>query len=199
MFRENRAEKLTTLGTLCFALFMVLLDSTIVNVALPTISADLHTGVSGLQWVADAFTLALATCVLSGGTLGDRFGRKRMFLVGLTIFTVGSFLWHRAEHRRTHRFPRLQVGAAILLPSTLAILAPTFPDPRERATAIGIWAGVSGTALGAGPLIGGLLVNSGDWRSVFFINVPIGIVAFGTASTHPRIASPVVASMSRGG
>jgi EmrB/QacA subfamily drug resistance transporter len=183
MFRENRAEKLTTLGTLCFALFMVLLDSTIVNVALPTISGDLNTGVSGLQWVADAFTLALATCVLTGGTLGDRFGRKRMFLIGLTVFTVGSFACGVAPSIGALIASRaLQgVGAAILLPSTLGILAPTFPDPRERATAIGIWAGVSGTALGAGPLIGGLIVNSGDWRGVFFINIPIGIIAFAVA------------------
>src|SRR5207247_2437042 len=116
----------------------------IVNVALPTISTELHTGVSGLQWVVDAFTLALATCLLTGGTLGDRFGRKRMFLVGLTIFTSGSLLCGLAPSiGALIAFRGLQgVGAAILLPSTLAILTPTFPDPRERAAAIGIWAGV---------------------------------------------------------
>src|SRR4051812_42357275 len=149
MFRENRAEKLATLGTLCFALFMVLLDGTIVNVALPTISSDLNASVSGLQWVADAFTLALATCLLTGGALGDRFGRKRMFLIGLTVFTVGSFLSGVAPNMGALIAARgLQgLGAALLLPATLSILAPTFPDPRERATAIGIWAGVSGIAL----------------------------------------------------
>ena len=145
--------KLTTLFTMCFALFMAMLDNTVVNVALPTIQRDFGSGVSGLQWIISAYTLFFASLMLTGGTLGDLYGRKRLFLIGLVVFTSGSLLCGLAPSLHWLIAGRAVqgVGAAALLPGTLSILITTFPDPRERAQAIGLWAGVSGLALAAGP------------------------------------------------
>lgn len=183
MFEENRRTKLFTLGAICFGLFMVMLDNTVVNLALPTIQQRLNAGLSELQWIVDAFTLLLASLMLTGGTLGDLYGRKRAFIVGLMVFTAGSLLCALS--------PTIQIliggravqgiGAAVMMPSTLAILTNTFTDPRERAQAIGIWAGVSGIALALGPALGGIMVDAFGWQSIFYINVPIGLIAFGIA------------------
>ena len=176
---ENAREKVIVLLTMCFALAMAMLDNTVVNVALPTISRELGAGVSGLQWIVDGYVLVFASLLLTGGIAGDRYGRKRLFLTGLVIFTAASALCGLSGSTGQLIAARaLQgAGAALLLPGTLTIITVTFP-PHERAKAIGLWAGMSGVALALGPTVGGLMVEHLGWQSVFFLNVPIGIVAF---------------------
>src|SRR6266545_1389288 len=180
MFEENRRTKLLTLALSCLALFIVLLDMTIVNNALPSIQRQLNTSLSGLQWIIDAYALVFASLLLTTGSLSDRQGRKRWFLIGLAVFTAGSALCGLAPNIGVLVAARaLQaVGGAALSPASLSLLTNAFPDPRERAQAIGIWAGVSGLSLSAGPLIGGALVDGPGWRWVFFVNLPVGLVAF---------------------
>jgi EmrB/QacA subfamily drug resistance transporter len=180
MFAENRKTKILTLGATCFGLFMVMLDNTVVNLALPTIQDKMGSGVSGLQWIVDAFILLLAALMLTGGTLGDLYGRKRAFMAGVVIFTGGSLFCALAPTAHLLIAGRVVqgVGAAIMMPSTLAILTNTFPDPKERAQAIGIWAAVSGISLAIGPVVGGVMVDSFGWQSIFYLNLPIGVIAF---------------------
>jgi EmrB/QacA subfamily drug resistance transporter len=175
----NAREKVIVLLTMCFALAMAMLDNTVVNVALPTISRDLQAGVSSLQWIVDGYVLAFASLLLTGGILGDRYGRKRMFLAGLSLFTLASFACGMSPTSSwLIGFRAIQgIGGALLMPGTLSIITVTFP-PHERAKAIGLWAGVSGLALALGPTVGGLMVEKLGWESVFFLNVPIGIIAF---------------------
>lgn len=167
------------LATMCAGMFLVQLDVTIVNVALPHIGAGLNTGLSGLQWVVDGYAVVLAGLLLAGGTLGDRFGHKRLVLGGLAIFGAASVACALGSSAPVLIAARaLQgVGAAALLPGTLAVLTRTFPNRAEQARAVGIWAGVSALALPAGPFVGGVLVTAMGWRSVFWINVPVVALA----------------------
>ena len=184
---DNAREKVIVLLTMCFALAMAMLDNTVVNVALPTLSRELGAGISDLQWIVDGYVLAFASLLLTGGILGDRYGRKKMFLTGLAIFSAASLLCGLSNSSgQLIAFRAIQgVGAALLMPGTLSILTVTFP-PRERAKAIGLWAGVSGLALALGPTLGGYMVEHLGWESIFFLNVPIGIVAFLLAVRNVR-------------
>jgi EmrB/QacA subfamily drug resistance transporter len=172
---ENR--KWWTLGALTFALFMIMLDNTVVNVALPSIQRDLGIGLSALEWTVNAYALTFAVLMLSGGKLADFFGRRRVFLTGLVVFTLSSLACGLATTGGTLIGARTVqgVGAALMMPATLSIISATFP-PHQRGMAIGIWAGVSAMALAIGPLIGGLLTQHIDWSWIFFVNVPVGVL-----------------------
>jgi EmrB/QacA subfamily drug resistance transporter len=176
----DRNRQLLTLGACCFGLFMVMLDNTVVNVALPSIQRELEAKVSGLALVLDAYILVFASLLLTAGSLGDRYGRRRVFRTGLVVFTASSALCGLAPSLPALVAGRaLQaVGAAAMLPSSLAILTAAFPDPRERVQAIGLWSGVSAMALAAGPVVGGLLTDALGWRWVFYVNLPVGVAAF---------------------
>jgi EmrB/QacA subfamily drug resistance transporter len=173
---ENR--KWWTLGAVAFGLFMIMLDNTIVNVALPSIQRDLGIGVSELEWVVNGYALTFAVLMLTGGKLADLFGRRLIFIVGLAIFTLSSLACGLAASADVLIGARIVqgVGAALMNPATLSIITATFP-PRQRGMAIGIWAGVSAMALAIGPLVGGIVTEQIDWSWIFFINVPIGVLA----------------------
>ncbi len=174
---EGENRKWWTLGAVAFALFMIMLDNTVVNVALPSIEQSFDAAISELEWVVNAYALTFAVLMLSGGKLADLFGRRRIFLLGLIIFsgaslacglssTIGQLIAFRAFQG---------VGAALMMPATLAIISAAFP-PRQRGLAFGIWAGVSAMALAIGPLVGGILTQHIDWSWIFFVNVPVGIL-----------------------
>ncbi|MDX6480148.1 MAG: hypothetical protein QOG85_658 [Gaiellaceae bacterium] len=172
---ENR--KWWTLMAVSFGLFMIMLDNTVVNVALPTMRIDLHVGQSGLEWVVVAYALTFASLMITGGKLADMFGRRRIFTTGLAIFTLASLACGLSSTIGYLIAARaLQgVGSALMNPATLSIVVATFP-PRQRGQAIGIWAGVSALALAIGPLVGGVITQHINWNWIFFINVPIGVI-----------------------
>jgi EmrB/QacA subfamily drug resistance transporter len=167
-----------TLGALCFALFMIMIDNTVVNVALPAIKADLGISTSELEWTVAAYALTFASLLLTGGKLGDLLGRRLIFTIGLTVFTLSSLACGLAGSAPELIGARAVqgVGAALMMPATLSIISATFA-PKERGTAIGIWAGVSAMALAIGPLLGGVITEHISWNWIFFINVPIGVLA----------------------
>lgn len=180
----TQTSRRTVLIVMCAGYFLVLLDVTIVNVALPKIGTGLAAGVGGLQWVVDGYALALAALMLAGGTIGDLYGHKRIVLAGLAVFGAGSLGCGLAPAVGVLvGFRGAQgAGAALMLPGTLAVISDAYPDGEERARAIGIWAGIGGAALPAGPLLGGVLTEAIGWRAVFFVNVPIVIVAIALAA-----------------
>jgi len=170
-----------TLGftAICLGYFMVILDTTVVYIALPAIQRQFSATITELQWVVDGYTLVFASLLLTAGALGDRLGDKKIFLLGLVLFTGGSALCGIAPTMWMLQLARVVqgIGAALQVPASLALLNHMYSDPRERARAIGIWGGIAGIAAGLGPVLSGLLVVSLGWRSVFFINVPIGMLA----------------------
>ena len=182
--RRAAPSRELVLLVMCVGYFLVLLDATIVNVALPTIDRQLHAGISELQWVVDGYALALAGLMLTGGTVGDLQGHKRVVLCGLALFGLASLGCGVAGSAGALIACRVVqgIGAAMMLPGTLAVIANAYPDARERARAIGVWAGVGSCALPAGPLLGGLLVQTAGWRWVFLLNVPIVAVALVAAA-----------------
>ena len=171
---ENR--KWWTLGAVAFGLFMIMLDNTVVFVALSAIQSDLKISQSELEWVVSGYALTFAVLMLTGGKLADLLGRRRIFIVGLAIFTASSLACGLATGAGFLIGARVVqgVGAALMNPATLSIIVATFP-PRQRGTAIGIWVGISAMALAIGPLIGGILTEQINWSWIFFINVPVGI------------------------
>jgi EmrB/QacA subfamily drug resistance transporter len=175
----DRRRRIGILMICCLSLFIVGLDVTIVNVALPSIGSDLGTGISGLQWIVDAYTVVLASLLMFSGSIGDRFGRRRIFMLGLGLFVVASGLCSLAPSVGfLVAFRVLQgIGASMLNPVALSIVTNTFTDPRERAQAIGAWASVLGIAMALGPVVGGTLVSTLGWQAIFWVNIPIGLAA----------------------
>jgi DHA2 family methylenomycin A resistance protein-like MFS transporter len=164
---------------MCAGLFLVQLDVSIVNVALPSIRSELDPSAAGLQWVVDGYAIALASLMLAGGTVGDLYGHRRVVLTGLALFGLASLAAGAAPTNGVLVAARVGqgVGAALLLPGTLAVITRTFAEPGERARAIGIWAAVAGLSLPAGPVLGGVLVAGPGWRWVFLVNLPIVVAA----------------------
>ena len=165
------------LTSVCLGYFMAVLDSTVVNVALPDMARGLHTGIAGMQWVVDGYALLFASLLLMAGTLGDRWGNKETFMAGLALFTVASGLCGIASSLgMLIGFRAIQgIGAAVQVPASLALLRHHYHDPRERAQAIGVWAAATGVAVAAGPVVGGILTHAWTWRSVFLVNIPVGV------------------------
>ncbi|WNE96452.1 MFS transporter [Streptomyces luomodiensis] len=197
----SHRRRMLVLAICCMSLLLVSLDNTVLNVALPVMRNDLHASVSGMQWTIDAYTLVLAALLMLSGSTADRVGRKRTFQTGLVIFTIGSALCSVAPNLEALvGFRGVQaIGGSMLNPVAMSIITNVFTEPRERARAIGIWGGVVGISMAAGPIVGGLLVESVGWRSIFWINLPIGIAALAltarfvpeSRAPRPRRADPI--------
>jgi len=197
--RDGRRRSVV-LATCCLSVFIAGVGVSIVNVALPSIQRDLHASVSGLQWTVDAYTLGIACLLMLSGSLGDRFGRRRVFQIGVAAFSLGSLLCSVAPSLGwLIAFRGMQaVGGAMLNPVAMSIIANTFTDRAERAKAIGVWGSVAGLSLATGPVLGGALVSALGWRSIFWINVPIGLITIAltqrfvpeSRAEHPRRLDP---------
>ncbi|SCK42666.1 MFS transporter [Streptomyces sp. WMMB 322] len=193
-------RRMLVLAICCMSLLIVSLDNTALNVALPSLQRDLNASVSGLQWTLDAYTLVIASLLMLAGSTADRVGRRRVFQTGLVLFTVGSLLCALAPGLGwLVAFRALQaVGGSMLNPVAMSIITNTFVEPRERARAIGVWGGVVGISMAAGPLLGGVLVTAVNWRAIFWLNLPIGLAALlltalfvpESRAPHPRRLDP---------
>nr|WP_256451412.1 MFS transporter [Amycolatopsis sp. CA-230715] len=197
----DRRHRLLVLAICCMSLFIVGLDNTIVNLALPSIQRDLHSPPTGLQWTIDAYTVVIASLLMLSGSMADRFGRRRVFQLGLVLFGLGSLLCSIAPTTGALiAFRMIQaIGGSMLNPVAMSIITNTFTDPRERARAIGVWGGVVGLSMSLGPVVGGALVDAVGWRSIFWLNVPVCVLAIvltavyvpESKAPHPRRFDPV--------
>ncbi|MEW2255075.1 MFS transporter [Streptomyces sp. NPDC047869] len=198
MPEPSHRRRLLVLAICCMSLLIVSLDNTALNVALPSMQRELHATTSGLQWSIDAYTLVLASLLMLAGSTADRIGRKRVFMTGLVLFSIGSLLCSLAPNLELLVVFRMvqAVGGSMLNPVAMSIITNTFTDSRERARAIGVWGAVVGISMAAGPLVGGLLVESVGWRSIFWVNLPVGLAAllltlrFVPESRAPRARRP---------
>src|SRR5512132_1096323 len=201
-------RKWFTLAAVSFGLFMIMLDNTVVNVALPASPRDLGVGLSELEWIVTGYALTFAALMLIGGKVADAYGRRLIFVIGIAVYTLASLWCGLADSGEMLITARIVqgAGAALMNPATLSIIAATFP-PRQRGTAIGIWAGVSALALAIGPLIGGLLTEHASWNWIFFVNVPVGILGIFASfllidesrdPTHERLDLPGLATSALG-
>ncbi|WP_426569560.1 MFS transporter [Streptomyces canus] len=194
----SHRRRLLVLAVCCMSLLIVSLDNTVLNVALPAMERDLHATTAGLQWTIDAYTLVLAALLMLAGSTADRIGRRKVFMAGLVVFSAGSLLCSLAPNLDLLIAARAvqAVGGSMLNPVAMSIITNTFTDPRERARAIGAWGAVVGISMAAGPLVGGLLVESVGWRSIFWVNLPVGLAAllltlrFLPESRAPRARRP---------
>ena len=179
MKHATRRQRWLVVAVLCLAVFMVVVDNTIVNVALPTLSRDLHASNSSLQWIVDGYSLPFAALLLTGAGLSDRLGRKRVILIGLFGFAVFSLLASSAQNIQTLLAGRALMGvsAAFIFPATLSIMTVVFDDRRERAKAFGVWGATTGVAIALGPIAGGFLITHFWYGSIFLVNVPLALVA----------------------
>ncbi|MFJ6754071.1 MFS transporter [Streptomyces sp. NPDC091273] len=201
MIESSPRQRMLVLAICCMSLLIVSLDNTVLNVALPSMRRELDTSVAGLQWTIDAYTLVLASLLILAGSTADRIGRRKVFVAGLLAFTAGSLLCSLAPSLGWLIVFRMvqAIGGAMLNPVAMSIITNTFTDPAERARAIGVWGAVGGVSMAAGPLIGGVLVDSVGWRSIFLINLPIGLAALVLTLRHipesraarPRRPDPV--------
>ncbi|APU40207.1 MFS transporter [Streptomyces sp. TN58] len=186
MIEPSHRQRTIVLAICCMSLLIVSLDNTVLNVALPSMRRELDASVAGLQWTIDAYTLVLASLLMLMGSTADRIGRRKVFVAGLLAFGLGSLLCSLAPSLGWLVFFRMvqAVGGAMLNPVAMSIITNTFTDPAERARAIGVWGAVGGISMAAGPLIGGVLVDSVGWRSIFLINLPIGLAALVLTLRH---------------
>ena len=199
--RTSPVRQGAVLATCCLSLLMVSMDATIVNVALPDIRRDLQASLSGLQWVIDAYTIVLASFLMLGGATADRYGRRRVFRIGITLFALGSLLCSLAPSIGWLVGARIlqAAGGSMMNPVAMSIIVHAFDDPAARARAIGIWGAVAGASLGVGPLLGGVLTQALGWHAIFWINVPICALAWWltarfvpeSRAPHPRRPDPV--------
>jgi len=192
----RRVRPPIVLLTCCTALFISSMNAALINVALPSIRADLGASAAQLQWLVDAYTLVLGTLLLASGSLADRFGRKKAFILGLSLFAVTSSFCALAPSVLWLIVGRgLQaVGGVLLTPVALSIISATYTDPAQRARAIGVWGAVIGISLGFGPLLGGFLTESFGWEATFWMNVPVCTAALVEAASGPAPASRVPAA-----
>ncbi|MGW4687117.1 MFS transporter [Streptomyces sp. NPDC004244] len=201
MREPSRRRRMLVLAICCTSLLMVSLDSTVLNVALPSMRRELGASVSGMQWTIDAYTVVLASLLILAGSTADRIGRRRVFAAGLVLFTAGSLLCSLAPGLHwLVPFRMVQAaGGSMLNPVAMSIITNTFTEPRERARAIGAWGAVAGLSMAAGPVIGGLLVESAGWRSIFWVNLPVGLLGLAltlryvpeSRAERPRRPDPV--------